>query len=92
MNTVDEAYSPIHWKISEGTEAESFNELSIKCTKEVVSLDLSDEETRKVKATPGGTHLSAQEFHDMLENSEKDIVLLDVVPELYILSLLFPTE
>ena len=84
MSIAEETYGEIHWKTSgflasRSSDEQSFLELSVKVTKEVVSLDLNAEEGRIVKATPGGVHLSPEAFHVELQNAEEgNIVLIDV--------------
>jgi predicted sulfurtransferase len=62
--------APIHWKLSEcpdDDESKLFQSLSIKITKEVVSLDLhSAEETDTIKAMRGGIHLMPRDWHEAL--------------------------
>ena len=76
-------YGDIHWKTSgyiseKSSTAQEFQELSVKVTKEVVSLDLNSVETELVKATPAGVHLTPEEFHRELQIGGEDIVLIDV--------------
>ena len=88
----DPEYAPlkakgnVHWKIGYPNttsniplERQQFDKLSVKVTKEVVSLNLSAEEMEVVKSVAPGIHLQPLDFHNMLRNeSQDDIVVLDV--------------
>jgi UPF0176 protein len=94
MIYTEEKYGPIHWKTSDclptkPRENQLFSELSVKQTKEVVSLDLSEGDNLITKSTETGTHLSPEEFHAALEEGSlnkqtgtdsdtSNIVLIDV--------------
>jgi UPF0176 protein len=79
---------PIDWKVSSPLEnrpisEQIFTNLSVKTTKEVVSLDLSKREASILRQTPRGTHLTPEEFHNAIDqklkgNDDSNIVLLDV--------------
>ncbi len=75
------------WKLAYGSRSDlAFPTLSVKITKDVVSLDLSVEEHQKMLAAGPSAHLSALEFHRVIENEiennhsgdRSNIVLLDV--------------
>jgi predicted sulfurtransferase len=87
MRHAESVYGNIHWKTSgflasKSPEEQCFSELSVKVTKEVVSLDLTAEEEVAVRATPTGVHLSPEAFHAQLqsvqEGTESNVVLVDV--------------
>ena len=74
MQHTDALFGPIHWKhssyLSEKDEmSQKFTSLSCQVTKEVVSLDLSAEETEVMKSTPTGVRLTPLEFHQELEKA-----------------------
>ena len=88
----DPIYAPlnakgnVHWKIgypnTDSTvplQKQQFDKLSVKMTKEVVSLNLPREEMEIVKSVAPGIHLQPIDFHKMLQNESQDeIILLDV--------------
>mgnify|MGYP001945559807 CR=1 FL=1 len=73
-----EGSPPIHWKRGECTDLERLPSLSVKKTKEVVSLDLSEQVDRELRRVHGGDHLSPAEFHQRLQENKEDCLLLDV--------------
>jgi len=63
----------IHWKRSGAVdryplEEQNFSQLSVKVTKEVVSLDLSEEDRQQMIKVGPGEHLSPQEFHSVISS------------------------
>ncbi len=74
IQRTDALFGPIHWKRStylpeKEEQAQKFTTLSCQVTKEVVSLDLPEEETEVMKATPPGVHLTPVEFHQELDKA-----------------------
>ena len=74
IRRTDVLFGPIHWKrsnylLEKGVEEQKFTSLSCQVTKEVVSLDLPEEETEIMKATPPGVHLTPLEFHQELDKA-----------------------
>jgi UPF0176 protein len=84
-----ESTTPIHWKISGlvstyPPERQFLEWLSVKVTKEVVSLDLPAAVKEAVAATESGTHLDPCSFHNALKElssspeSASSLRLLDI--------------
>ena len=56
-----------------------FTSVSVKIKDEVVGMVLSDEDRKAMLDAPGGKHLSAEEWHEALQQATDDsVVLLDV--------------
>jgi UPF0176 protein len=69
----DERFADIDFKESLA-EAAGFDRLQVKIKKEIVGLGIDPE---AVKATDGGTHLSPEQTHDLLNNKPDNLVVLD---------------
>lgn len=57
----------IHWKLGVTTVDRRIASLSVKRSKEIVSLDLDPATNQLVSEMEGGKHLTPQEFHDQIE-------------------------
>jgi predicted sulfurtransferase len=82
MRIMDEfvGVGKIDWKLScyPNSCSNRFSSLSIKETKEVVSLDLDDDTKKSLQLAGVGKHLSPHEFHNELLHATDDLALIDV--------------
>ena len=64
------------------SEKQLFSSLSVKLTKEVVSLDLPDEIRHRLSSSESGKYLEPDEFHHFLKSmdnhAESNIKLIDI--------------
>ena len=63
----------IHWKLGVTTVDRRISSLSVKRSKEIVSLDLDPASNRLVSEMEAGKHLTPQEFHDQIEKACHEI-------------------
>jgi len=71
--TQDPRFQGIDFKEAEGDQT-CFPRLRIVVKNEIVNLGLDPE---KVKATDGGTHLTPEQVHELLNQNPEDLVILD---------------
>lgn len=63
----------IHWKLGVTTVDRRIASLSVKRSKEIVSLDLDPAINQLVSEMEGGKHLTPQEFHDQMKKVCRDV-------------------